>query len=91
LGLDLASARLRFSHLRFLSGFRWTDPRFLVACLGLGFFVRLVPELLAFPLPIGFDTIYYANVMKDGVIVANWSAFFASSWLLFEGWLASFA
>jgi hypothetical protein len=41
-----------------------------------------VPELLAFPLPIGFDTIYYANIMKSGVIVSHWSAFFTSPWLL---------
>jgi hypothetical protein len=54
----------------------------LIACLSIGFFIRLVPELLAFPLPIGFDTIYYANVMKNGVILPHWSEFFASSWLL---------
>jgi len=48
----------------------------------IGFLVRLVPELLAFPFPIGFDTVYYAVVMKSGVILPHWSAFFTSSWLL---------
>jgi hypothetical protein len=47
-----------------------------------GFLVRLVPELLAFSAPIGFDTVYYAAVMKSGVVWANWSSFFTSTWLL---------
>jgi hypothetical protein len=47
-----------------------------------GFLVRLVPELLAGTVPIGFDTVYYASVMKSGVIWANWSSFFTSTWLL---------
>jgi hypothetical protein len=47
-----------------------------------GFLVRLVPELLAFTAPIGFDTVYYAVVMKSGVVWANWSSFFTSTWLL---------
>jgi hypothetical protein len=48
----------------------------------LGFVVRLIPEVLAFPNPVGFDTIYYAFVMKSGVIWPNWSTFFTSTWLL---------
>jgi hypothetical protein len=47
-----------------------------------GFLVRLMPELLAFAAPIGFDTVYYAAVMKSGVVWANWSSFFTSTWLL---------
>ena len=47
-----------------------------------GFVIRLVPELLASTAPIGFDTVYYAVWMKDGVVWANWSSFFTSSWLL---------
>jgi hypothetical protein len=47
-----------------------------------GFLVRLVPELLAGAAPIGFDTVYYAAVMKGGVVWANWSSFFTSTWLL---------
>jgi hypothetical protein len=68
----------------FLSGFNLTDRKALFACLSIGFFVRLVPELLAFPLPIGFDTIHYAAAMENGVILAHWSNFFTSSWLLYS-------
>lgn len=46
-----------------------------------GFLIRLIPELLAFPHPIGFDTIYYAAVIKSGVIWPHWSSFFTSTWL----------
>jgi hypothetical protein len=68
--------------LSMLKNIKLTDGRLLLACLSMGFFVRLVPELLAFPSPIGFDTIYYAYVMKSGVVWAHWSAFFSSTWLL---------
>src|SRR5512139_2747339 len=74
---------LRFNPVRFLGGLRWTDGRLLLACLGVGFLVRLVPELLAWPLPIGFDTVGYAVVMKSGVVWAHWSTVFTSSWLLY--------
>src|SRR3990170_2051298 len=74
--------RLLLSSPFSLGNIRLTDGKMLIACLSIGFFIRLVPELLAFPLPIGFDTIYYANVMKSGVILPHWSAFFTSSWLL---------
>jgi len=46
-----------------------------------GFLIRLIPELLAFPHPIGFDTIDYAAVIKGGVIWPHWSSFFTSTWL----------
>jgi hypothetical protein len=75
--------RLKLGFTSFLSSVKLTDRKVLVACLSLGFFVRLIPELLAFPLPIGFDTIYYAFVMKSGVILPHWSAFFTSTWLLY--------
>jgi len=45
-----------------------------------GFLVRLIPELMAGAIPIGFDTIYYASVMKNGVVWAHWSSFFTSAW-----------
>ena len=73
----------RFSFLSAFGRVRWTDRKLLVACLGIGFLVRLAPELLSWPLPIGFDTVYYATVMKDGVILPHWSAFFDSAWLLY--------
>jgi hypothetical protein len=67
----------------FLSNVNLTDRKALLACFSIGFLIRLIPELLAFPLPIGFDTIYYATAMKSGVILAHWSKFFTSSWLLY--------
>src|SRR3989304_3865815 len=59
-----------------------TDFKILLACLSIGFIIRLVPELLAYPLPIGFDTINYASVMKTGVVWAHWVTFFTTTWLL---------
>jgi hypothetical protein len=73
--------KLSFPH--FFSGINLTDRKALLACLSIGFLVRLIPELLAFPLPIGFDTIHYAVAMDKGVILAHWSDFFTSSWLLY--------
>jgi hypothetical protein len=73
----------RFGFLPWLSKVKWTDGRLLLACLGFGFAIRLVPELLAWPLPIGFDTVHYAVVMKSGVIWEHWSQFFTSTWLLY--------
>ena len=58
------------------------DARGLVFGFVFGFFVRLVPEVLAFSSPIGWDTIYYATVMKSGVVWANWGQFFTTTWLL---------
>jgi hypothetical protein len=72
-----------YSFPNFLRGVNLTDRKALIALLSIGFFIRLMPELLAFPLPIGFDTIYYAVAMEKGVVLANWSSFFTSSWLLF--------
>jgi hypothetical protein len=74
---------LKLDFTGLFSSVKLTDHKALVACLSLGFFVRLIPELLAFPLPIGFDTVYYAVVMKSGVILPNWSSFFTSTWLLY--------
>ena len=47
-----------------------------------GFLVRLVPELLAGAVPIGFDTVNYAVFIKSSVVWAHWSSFFTSTWLL---------
>lgn len=74
---------MRFELKSLVNSANLTDRRMLFACLSLGFFIRLIPELLAFSSPIGFDTIYYAYMMKSGVIWSNWSAFFPSSWLLY--------
>lgn len=61
--------------------FRLSEFNGLLTCFLLGLVVRLIPELLAFPYPVGFDTIYYAAAMKSGVVWPHWSSFFASSWL----------
>jgi len=47
-----------------------------------GFVVRLIPELLSFPYPIGWDTIYYAYRISDGVVFGYWNDIF-STWLLY--------
>jgi hypothetical protein len=66
-----------FARFRSFSGLQALGVVFLA-----GFLVRLVPELLAGAAPIGFDTVYYASVMKSGVVWAHWSSFFTSTWLL---------
>jgi len=48
----------------------------------LGFIVRLIPEVLSYPYPIGFDTVYYAARIKNGVVWYHWSQVF-STWLLY--------
>jgi len=48
----------------------------------LGFVVRLIPEVLSYPYPIGFDTIYYAARMKSGIVWYHWSSLF-STWLVY--------
>ena len=60
-----------------------TSRTALLMCFSAGLIVRLIPELLAFPHPIGFDTIHYAAVMKSGVIWSHWSTFFTSTWLIY--------
>lgn len=48
----------------------------------LGFFVRLIPEVLSYPYPIGADTFMYAGRMLSGVVWHHWSRAF-STWLLY--------
>jgi hypothetical protein len=67
---------------RLLDTSKLSERKALAVCLALGFLVRMIPELLAFPLPIGFDTINYAYIMKAEVILPHWSAFFSTTWLL---------
>jgi hypothetical protein len=47
-----------------------------------GFVVRLIPEVLLSPYPIGFDPIWYAWRIKSGVVWGHWSQVF-STWLLY--------
>jgi len=48
----------------------------------LGFAIRLIPEVLSYPNPIGFDTIQYAVRIKTGVVWQHWASAF-SAWLLY--------
>lgn len=61
--------------------FHFTEINGLLTCFFAGFIIRMVPELLAFPHPIGFDTVYYAALMKSGVIWPHLASFFTISWL----------
>lgn len=47
----------------------------------LGLIVRSIPEILSYPYPIGFDTIYYAERIKSGIVWHHWTSIF-STWLL---------
>jgi hypothetical protein len=47
-----------------------------------GFIIRLVPELLSFPHPIGWDTIYYASRMSSAHIFTVGSDI-VNSWLVY--------
>jgi len=49
----------------------------------LGFALRLIPELLAFPHPIGWDLVHYAYFMRSGIVWPHWTGFFTSTWLLY--------
>jgi len=59
---------------------RWSRPLFLSFIFG--FVVRLIPELLSSPYPIGYDPIYYAWRIKSGVVWHHWSQVF-STWLFY--------
>ncbi|HDQ06997.1 MAG TPA: hypothetical protein ENN36_09815 [Candidatus Bathyarchaeota archaeon] len=52
---------------------------FLIA-FAVGFAVRLIPEILSYPYPIGWDTIYYAYRISDGALFGYWNNIF-STWL----------
>jgi len=65
-----------------LADFRPSPRIGLLAAFAFGVVVRLIPELLSSPYPIGFDTIYYAWRIKEGVVWAHWSGVFGS-WLLY--------
>jgi len=63
--------------------FEMSARRALMFSFSLGFLVRLIPEVLAFPYPVGWDIVYYAFFMRRGVVWAHWSSFFTSTWLLY--------
>jgi hypothetical protein len=65
-----------------LATFRPSLGAGLLLAFGVGWAVRLLPELLAYPYAIGFDTVYYAWRLQEGVVWAHWSQVF-SSWLVY--------
>jgi len=64
-----------------------SDRRAFILSFVFGFVIRLIPELLSYPHPIGFDTVYYSARIRSGVVWSSWKGIF-SMWL-FEGILVS--
>ena len=62
---------------------KFSRTQTLIGLFILGFIVRLIPEILAYPYPISWDMIHYAYFMKAGIVWEHWSSFFTSSWLLY--------
>jgi len=60
-----------------------SDRKAFVSSFFLGFVIRLIPELLSYPNPIGFDTVYYAARIKSGVVWNSSTAIFSNG--LLEG------
>ncbi|MFQ6127106.1 MAG: hypothetical protein ACE5R6_21225 [Candidatus Heimdallarchaeota archaeon] len=48
-----------------------------------GFIVRLIPEVLTYPYPIGADIFHYAERMSSGVVWYHWSQVFSTRWLFY--------
>ena len=48
----------------------------------IGFVIRLIPELISYPYPIGWDTIYYASRMSSGHVFTVGSDL-VNSWLVY--------
>jgi hypothetical protein len=67
--------------------FKWSSA--LIICFVFGFVVRLIPELLVFPYPIGYDSIYYAWRLQTNLVWLDWSNVF-SPWLLYAGLVGVF-
>ncbi len=57
-----------------------SDRKGLLLSFALGFVVRLIPEILSYPYPIGFDTIHYAAVIERGIVWQDATSVF-SMWL----------
>jgi hypothetical protein len=53
-----------------------------IIAFAVGFIVRLIPELLSFPYPIGWDTIYYASRIHSGIVFTVGSDL-VNSWLVY--------
>jgi hypothetical protein len=65
-----------------------SDRRVVLFCFLLGFIVRLIPEVLSYPSPIGFDTIGYAASINTGKILYHSGTFFEYPWNnFFSTWM----
>jgi hypothetical protein len=62
---------------------KFSRTQALIGLFILGFVVRLIPEILAYPYPISWDMIHYAYFMRTGIVWEHWSSFFTSTWLLY--------
>ena len=58
------------------------NKKILLFAFSLGFIIRLIPELISFPYPIGWDTIYYAYRIDEGVLFGFWDNIY-SSWMIY--------
>jgi hypothetical protein len=63
---------MKLQNLSYTQGF--------ILAFTIGFVARLIPELLSFPYPIGWDTVYYAYRISDGALFGYWNDVF-STWL----------
>jgi len=59
-----------------------SNRRAIVFSFVLGLIIRFIPEILSYPYPIGFDTVFYAARIKSGLVWPHWTSVF-SSWLLY--------
>ncbi|RLI46844.1 hypothetical protein DRO69_02220 [Candidatus Bathyarchaeota archaeon] len=65
-----------------LKGFNVNHRKGLFLSFIFGFVTRLIPEVLSYRYPIGFDTVYYAARIESGVVWHHWTSVF-STWLLY--------
>ncbi len=59
-----------------------TERKALLICFSTGLLLRLIPEVLAYPWPVGWDTLDYVYLMRTGVVWSHWTRFFTYTWLL---------
>ncbi len=57
-----------------------SDRKAVLLSFALGFVVRLIPEVLSYPYPVGFDTVHYAAMIKRGIVWQDSTSIF-SMWL----------
>jgi len=54
----------------------WKD---LILSFVLGFAVRLIPEVLSYPYPLGFDTVSYVAMIKSGIVRSHWASMYSNT------------